>query len=155
MYIVYDIKWATWDYSSHNNSPFKNIDNKVLTFANVTSFLLLLLIITKIYLTKKKSTEKIKKNKSIEIYLFALICLNGLFLLVVELLWEYGESLWNDCEIVYTVINFMWSLNAGKDCCMNILDIKKHIVSLFSKKYAPMEKTNRRKVGVTLKNIKM
>uniref|UniRef100_A0A0K0EAD6 7TM GPCR serpentine receptor class x (Srx) domain-containing protein n=1 Tax=Strongyloides stercoralis TaxID=6248 RepID=A0A0K0EAD6_STRER len=155
MYIVYDLEWATWDYSAHSDSPFQNIDNKILIFANLISFLSLLAIIIKINLMKKKTTSNIKANKVTTFYIIVLISLIGLFFLIVELLWEYGGYVWPDANILLTVINFVWSLNVGKDCCINILflkDIKKNVVTIFSKKTNII---NARKIGTVVRTIKM
>uniref|UniRef100_A0A0N5BJ36 7TM_GPCR_Srx domain-containing protein n=1 Tax=Strongyloides papillosus TaxID=174720 RepID=A0A0N5BJ36_STREA len=124
MYIFYNIEFGTWDYSFHENSPFKTIDNKVLIFVNISSFILFLMVIVKIYLNQSNVTSNRRKNKSIEIYLFIQVCINGVFFLIDEILWEYGTYIWPDSNILYTIVNFVWSITPGKDGIMNIIFLK-------------------------------
>uniref|UniRef100_A0A0K0F3Y7 7TM_GPCR_Srx domain-containing protein n=1 Tax=Strongyloides venezuelensis TaxID=75913 RepID=A0A0K0F3Y7_STRVS len=151
MYIFYNIEFGTWDYSFQESSPFKNIDNKVLIFENVSSFILFLVVIIKIYLNPSNKTSNKRKNKSMEIYLFIQVFINGIFFIIDEILWEYGNYICPDSDILYTVINFVWSLTPGKDGIMNIIflkNIRAPVVLLFSKRRSLKNRT-KRKIWVT------
>uniref|UniRef100_A0A0K0E5I6 7TM GPCR serpentine receptor class x (Srx) domain-containing protein n=1 Tax=Strongyloides stercoralis TaxID=6248 RepID=A0A0K0E5I6_STRER len=146
--VYYDIDLATWNFVSteENDYAYNYFENRLMTSINMASLVIFSLAMIKLFIQKFFNSSFSKNIQKYEYYIFIKAGLNFFCIFATQFLWEYGTYFWPNYNYLFTILNTLWVLTTGRDCCMNIIflgEVRNDIVKFFTKSNSNTEKRKR------------
>uniref|UniRef100_A0A0K0FTX7 7TM_GPCR_Srx domain-containing protein n=1 Tax=Strongyloides venezuelensis TaxID=75913 RepID=A0A0K0FTX7_STRVS len=137
--VYYDIDVASWNFVSteENNYAHYYFENRLMTAINLLSLLVFSIAMFKLFFQKCLNSSVSMTIQKYDYFIFIKVILNFFCIFTTQFLWECGVYFWPDYDYLYTILNTLWVLTTGRDCCLNIIclsEIRNDIVKMFSRK---------------------
>ncbi|CEF69591.1 Hypothetical protein SRAE_2000423900 [Strongyloides ratti] len=136
--VYYEIDLATWNFVSteENNYAHNYFENRLMTSINLASLFIFSLAMLKLFLQKCFNPSFSRNVQKYEYYIFIKAGLNFFCIFATQFLWEFGPYFWPEYKYLYTILNTLWVLTTGRDCCMNIIflsEVRNDIIKFFTR----------------------